>query len=251
MIELRFNSNPKNPEEWIKLFIHACSNGDLDLVRMLFEPEFKSISNLHYGDEEGFRIARGNGHLDIVKFLTTSSELLASAHSFVDIHAQDEEGFQLACRYGHLDVIQFLTTSSELLAAGHTFVNIHSNCEEGLNWACQEGHLEVLKFLTTSPVLLHAGHTFADIHGYEEEGFQLACDASHWNIVKFLIFDLNIEKTKTIVKIIQKYPQTESYFEAREERKKLSECIKSIPSLQNSIDYDSQDLNSNLTSIRI
>lgn len=173
MIELRFNSNPKNPEEWIKLFIHACSNGDLDLVRMLFEPEFKSISNLHYGDEEGFRIACGNGHLDIVKFLTTSSELLASAHSFVDIHAQDEEGFQLAC------------------------------------------------------------------------------DASHWNIVKFLIFDLNIEKTKTIVKIIQKYPQTESYFEAREERKKLSECIKSIPSLQNSIDYDSQDLNSNLTSIRI
>lgn len=77
--------HPKTFEEWNELFLTACLSGDFKVIQMICHLEFKTIANIHTECEEGFRLACDNGHLEIVKFLTTSPELLAAGHTFANI----------------------------------------------------------------------------------------------------------------------------------------------------------------------
>lgn len=225
ILSLKTFKPPKNHKEWEDLFFESCHAGDFERVQKLCSSNFQSIADLHGSDEWGFQLACENGHLEIVKFLTTAPELLEAGHSFVDIHANDKLGFLWACENGHLEVIQFLTTSTELLAAGHEFLNIHEDHEYGFRWACINGHLDVVKFLTAAPELLEAGHSFVDIYAKDEMGFQWAFEYHHWNIIQFLIFDLKIERTPTIDIMIKDNAQVQSYFNAREEQERFQQSL--------------------------
>lgn len=282
--------NPQTSIEWKDFFIDACQVGNLNLVQKLCELEFIKIAdfytietgfqfacqgghlevvkflttstdflaaghkkiNIHTNYEKSFKFACENGHLEVVKFLTTSPELLKAGHTFSDLHANNELGFRLSCSKGHLEIVKFLTTSPDLLNSGHTFSDLHAKNEEGFLSACKEGRLEIVKFLTTSSDLLAAGHSFADIHAIDDLGFRWACEGSHWNVVQFLIFDLNLEKSLKIEKFIQNHhPQARTYFEAQEERKIFKECVQSALFTPDSTEGLPQQLCSNFSSIRI
>lgn len=218
---------PQKFKNWYSLFLNACKSGDSEVIRQLCTPELKSIADIHSYNNAGFIWACRNGHLEIVKFLTTSAELIAAGHTFVDIHADDEAGFHAACDNGYLDIVKFLCTSQELFKAGHTFVDIHTENEKGFRQACSKGHLDIVKLLTTSSDLLKSGHTLVDIYEEIEIGFQLACLNSQWEVMRFLIFELNMKLTPKIQKTIEKYPQAQECFRVRKEQEQLAESLNS------------------------
>lgn len=182
---------PSTPDQWASLFIDCCDYGDFDAVKRLCGPQFRSIADPHYNHDQGFRWACENGHLDIVKFLSTSDELQASGHSLVDIHADDEHALRWSCHNGHLEIVQFLTTSPLLLSLTSP-PDIHANDDQSFQWACENGHLEIVKFLTTSAELRRAGCDFANIHGFNDYPFELACRFGHLEIVRFLTTSLDL-----------------------------------------------------------
>lgn len=100
--------NPQTSQEWFELFIKACRIGNLDRVQHLCAAPFKPIANIHGSGEYGLEVACERSYLDIVKFLTTSKDLLEAGHTFANIHTQNDEGFRLACENSQWNVIQFL-----------------------------------------------------------------------------------------------------------------------------------------------
>lgn len=212
-------------KRWNRAFLKACKTGNLNRIQNLCKPEFRSVADIHADHDFGFRLACDRGHLEVVKFLTTSTELVASGHSFVDIHAHSSRVFHWACENGQLDIIKFLTTSPELLAAGHSFIDIHAHRDLGFRESCRYGHVDVVKFLTNSTDLLKSGHSFVDIHVHSSIGLHWACQNKHWNVVEYLIFDLKIEKTQAVESLILEHPQLQGYFNAREEHQQLTHII--------------------------
>lgn len=92
-----------------------------------------------------------------------------------------EGGFQRARHEGQMEIVRFLTTSSELKAADHRFVNIQVNNEDGCQEACRKGNLEVVRFLATSPELNEAGHEWWIFMSKEVMGFDGRANMSSEN----------------------------------------------------------------------
>ena len=180
--------NIQNEEQWNQAFFKACSEGCIKDV--------KSLGQKKYLDQ-----------------------------GWADIHSGDELGFRMACEKGHLEVVKYLLTSPELIEAGHTFANLHAVNEAGFRWACAYGHLEIVKYLLTSHQLKEAGHTLDNLHADREEGFRWACENKRWDVVRWLVMDYEIEKTPAIDKIIEDYPQAQEYFRVREELQEMKEIM--------------------------
>lgn len=226
---------PQSKEDWQELFLKACEVGDIKSVHRLCSVSLRNLAEIHYDfrkgskdwtAEIGFRLACRKGHLEIVKFLTTSQDLLESGHTFVDIHAWNDHGFRWACtRPESWPIVKFLTRSKDLMRAGHklvndeenkriglsiacsdgclrtvqelmnskseseeemSFVGIEDKNNEGFRWACERGHLEVARWLTTAPERIREGIPETNIHSENEEAFRMACRNGHLDIVKFL-----------------------------------------------------------------
>lgn len=174
--------NIKTPEQWSSKFWGSCMTGDLDSIKTLCNREYSFIS---------------------------------------DIHGDREKGFRLACYRGHLEVVKFLTTSQDLLEAGHTFVNIHVLSGSGIRGAFVNGHLDVIQYLIEDNNLKASGHINVNIHAENDRLFELACTYRRLKVLSWLIFDFKIKKTEAIIEILKKYPDFEGWFRAREEKEKL------------------------------
>jgi hypothetical protein len=121
---------------WDGKFQSACCYGRLKEIRMLMVKNIRTPTiklNIHANDEEGFRYACQNGHLEVVKYLMKQEDK-------PNIHAYNEGGFRWACFYGHLEVVKYLMSLDNK-------PNIHANNEFGFQLACHNGHLEVVKYL--------------------------------------------------------------------------------------------------------
>lgn len=219
---------PESSDQWEPLFFDAIQNGKLDLAQSLCHETFQSISNIHANDELFFRTACFNGDVDMVRFLTTSADLLNAGHSFVNIHIKDEYTFQWLCRFGDLNLVEFLSSSQELLDAGHTLVNIHACNELAFRWACEKGHLDIVKFLTTSSKLLDSGQTFVDIHAEGGDALLRAIENAQWNVAQFLIFDLNFSPPPILESKLHHYPLIQDYLNIRDEQRQLKKTITPI-----------------------
>lgn len=53
----------------------------------------------------------------------------------------------LASREGHLEVVKYLLTSKELIEAGHTFADVHVHKDEVFKWAHEENHEDLIRWL--------------------------------------------------------------------------------------------------------
>ena len=78
-------------------FVNACKEGRLDKVVELINDEV----NVHANNEDGFRSACKNGHLEVIKYLMSLDDK-------PNIHAYEDYGFRFACKNGHLEVIKYL-----------------------------------------------------------------------------------------------------------------------------------------------
>lgn len=205
-------------EEWNFEFWRACGNGDIEKVKDLTtRPEHAEVMDIHLYMANGFLEACRNGHLEVVKWLSSSEEMRRAQEEagcwrgFVNIHAGG--GFRLACTYGHVSVVKWLTSSKEMRRAQERaecwsgYIDIHTNNEEGFQLACDRGHLGVVRWLTGSEEMrmaqeeVGAWKGFTDIHAREDLGFIMACIKGNTEVIRELLFELCYTPLEGVLKV--------------------------------------------------
>jgi hypothetical protein len=160
--------------------------------------------------DDAFIDACQDGNFEEVKYLLNSHDLVKNA----DIHAYDDLGFRKACARGHLDIARYLLTSPEL--EEHADMNACEN--ESLKVNSTNGNLYSVKFMTSPE--------FKDklkLDGVLEFFFKYV-NQKNVHVAHYFIFDLNIERTESINKILKDYPDSklEKAFALRDLNKELN-----------------------------
>lgn len=85
------------------IFVKACQNGNLELVKYLIEDsELKVRPTEDYLNVRGFRWASSAGNLDLLRYLLDREE------SACDIHMSNDFLFRYACHSNNFDILNFL-----------------------------------------------------------------------------------------------------------------------------------------------
>ena len=163
------------------------------------------------------------GRLQEMKYLLASPELEVHA----DIHVDDDYAFRGACRNGNLEIVKYLLTSPEL----KEHANIHAADDEGFVWAAGGGHVEVVRYLLTSPELKER----SDIHADNDGAFKVARIFNNWEMIKFLIFEMKLDMTEEIDRILMsKYDkEIRNWFSVRDLNDKLNNDLEVDPNEKN------------------
>ena len=98
---------------------------------------------------EALREACGNGHLEVVQWLTDRFQLTSD-----DARAEDNEALRMACYYGYLEVAQWLTDQFQLTAA-----DARARNNQALRYAYHYGYWKVELWLED-----RFGISFEEIH---------------------------------------------------------------------------------------
>ncbi len=98
--------------------------------------------------------------------------------------------FVSCCKFGNFEGVNFLLTSPSV----KNKVDIHFNNDFGLRVACIRKNFDIVTFLLSSPKIKE----HANIHANKDEAFYRMLDHEDLPMLKYFIFDLNIEKTKSI-----------------------------------------------------
>lgn len=189
---------PIHPDYSFRGFKDACMHGQLNIVEFLTSTEWHHcghpLFDIHGQQDESFLLACQEGHLSIVRWLTTSPQMLNSGLSFVDLSSCGHEALHRAGLGGHVDIIRFLTTSPDLLEAGHALVDLDAHQDSLFFWACERGDLEMAQYLSLHRGSSSAEHPPLNIHAHEEWAFRSACENGHLDLVKFLTDSLELTK---------------------------------------------------------
>ncbi len=174
-----------------RVLVNACINGHIDIVLYLLE---KTEIDIHAKNDEPFREAAKNGHINIVKLLLEHG---------ANQSADNDWALRWACDGGKIDVVELLLKAGSQVhydndwaircSAGKGYIkivellieyggDIHSNNEECLLESVVRGHLEMLQFLYKNG---------GDININDGKLLGLAIEKNHIEIVKYLL-DRNI-----------------------------------------------------------
>ena len=129
-------------EEEIPEIIEAAQIGDLNVVKHLIEVDGVDVETTNdYYYYTSVIVAALNGHLEVVKLLSTLPE--------VDAGAGGDLAIRQAELHGHLKVVHFLGLLPEVDVAG----------EENslIRWTVLRGNLEMIRILASLPRVVKAG----------------------------------------------------------------------------------------------
>lgn len=121
----------------------ASLNGDLDIINYLiatFGDQIDVNKKSQYGNSP-FYYAAGNGHYEIVKYLSSLPNVDINAKNSDDLTA-----LHYAAKRGHLKVVKFL--------CGLPNIDVNADCnrnEYPIDLAVENGHTEIIKFLAQLP----------------------------------------------------------------------------------------------------
>lgn len=125
--------------------ISACGSGykNLELIKkILTETELLQNDYPKFNKKvlnDLFESACWNGHLDIVDYVLTSSELKVKA----DVSCRGNIGIREACKANRLEIVQYLLTSQKL----NKHANIYAKQSEGFRYACNNNDWEIVQYL--------------------------------------------------------------------------------------------------------
>ena len=125
--------NRKTPLHW------AAENGHLDVVKYLSSHDDVDADAPNLISYTPLHLAADNGHLDVVKYLSSRGDVDADARSFFG-----NTPLRHAAGQGHLDVVKYLSSR------GDVDVNVRGNHGiTPLNSAAWNGRLDVVKYLSS------------------------------------------------------------------------------------------------------
>lgn len=117
-------------------FLEYCESGNLEELKKL---DYTRI-DIHDRKEHAFRMACGNGHLEVVKYLIWLGE---NGHKRINIHAMFNHAFRLACHAEHLDVADYLIS----LYSTYDQITMTEDCGTVFYSACLRKQVNVVKYL--------------------------------------------------------------------------------------------------------
>lgn len=124
-----------------QLFFQCCVENKIDDLLIVLKTHNVDI---HYNNEDAFISACRNGHLEIVKILTTIY-MKDKRYTPININICNEAAFKYACAHGKLNIVKYLT---RLYKHGdYKRINIHSGDECGFRNALQFHHFDVMNYL--------------------------------------------------------------------------------------------------------
>ena len=144
--------------DYIYAVKYASKNGHLDIVKLLTTTTRNISIRTDY--DSAIISASEYGHIDIVKFLTDNC---------ANIRAHNDLALVRASQNGHLDIVKFLIEKG---------ANIHTYIDSAIKHASARGNLEVVK------ILIEPG---ADVHASNDYSLGYASANGHLNIVKILV----------------------------------------------------------------
>lgn len=107
--------------------------------------------------------AAQNGHLDIVRYLLTSSDLKNKPN----INSKDIDGWDsliYACRYGHLEIVKYLLTSPDIKEHSNLYIQ-HKKYHNILILSTHFKHYNIVDFLIIDMKIKIDDKTFAWLNG--------------------------------------------------------------------------------------
>src|SRR6056297_1461905 len=175
-------------------FINACKKGHFNTAKQLYI-DHSNVIDIHYNDEEAFRLSCLYGHIEIAKWLI---QLGHEEGRPIDIHARYESAFCFSCGNGNLEVAKWLIqlTFPKVIQRGSTGappqygkdegypIDIHAQDEYAFRLSCGNGHLEIVKWLIQ---LGQDEGNPIDIHAQDDFAFRFSCGNGNLEIVKWLI----------------------------------------------------------------
>jgi ankyrin repeat protein len=174
-------------------FFWACERGHLEIVKLLIEtPGFNSLNTKNYCKSTPFLRACQNGHLEIVK-------LLIATPGFNSLNTPDiwkKTPFSKACYKGHLEIVKLLITTP-----GFNSLNTHNIYNETpFLWACYHGHLEIVKLLITTPGF----DSLNIIDDTNKTPFYYACRNGNLEIIQILLLQDDLIRPNDITQFSKK-----------------------------------------------
>jgi ankyrin repeat protein len=154
-------------------FRWAAGNGHLEVCRLLLSCGL-TLADVRDDDNNALRWAAGNGHLDVVRLL------LEQGLQLTDLRARNNEAFRMAVGHGHLEIIHLL------LACGLTTDDIRAHDNHALRWAAKNGRDDICQLLLNSR-FANADHlTLDDIRACDNEAFRVAASFGHTAVCRLL-----------------------------------------------------------------
>ena len=161
-----------NPDE---AFISACRYGGcLELAKWILENSPSPEDLLHAKNEEPFRWACAEGHLEVAKWIVDISR---NTNHPCNIHHNNDITFSLACRCGHLEVAKWIFDISP-----RNTLLFNSTAE--FKWICYNDHFDLAKWIfeisknTDDP---------CNIHIDDDMPFREACKHGNLEFAKWII----------------------------------------------------------------
>jgi hypothetical protein len=195
----------------------VAEKGHLELVNyLLTSPDLEENANIMTRNDNPFRQACINGHLELVKYI-----LYDTYERTINFKVSCMDGVTYAANSGQLNVLKYFLTSPDISPTNRLSIEYGQN--KAFKQAVLNGHLNIVQYVLTSPELSE----HANIHLDNDVGFDNALQHKHLDILKYFIIDLNIEKTPYILESLSRYPNenVDKYFEIRDLNSELNKNL--------------------------
>jgi hypothetical protein len=185
----------------VAMIKECCILGRLEIMKVLFESPFEKYFNNSLNISQFMNYSSQYGHIDIVKYLTDTPSIKINHNSTILYF-----GTMCAAQYGHLNILKYFVETHE-----NYMSNIPNPEKEIFDAACcKDNNILVLQYLISLPNY--------NLQKNLAKGFETACEKQALENLRYLIFELNIEKTESIKKYLNTYPNkdVEKMFEIRD-----------------------------------
>jgi hypothetical protein len=196
----------------------SCSNGHLDIVKLLLGSIFEQTLNNPHSIQNYFTNACKYGHLEIVKYLIDTPSVKIGSNFTTPFW-----GTIVAAEYGQLDVLKYLLEPSK-----NYLVNSPNSEGKILEAACRNNNVPILQYLVSLPNFTSPKNL--------ESSFEVALEKGCLENIRYFVFDLNIEKNKYLSKLIKKNltPSSATEVEKMFDSRDLSHSLQiELPVVQN------------------
>lgn len=167
----------------------ACAKNNLSAIKeIVFDTSSLELVSL----PEVFLLCAIYGSLEAIKYMLTLEELLKDKIKLKEICYG---AINIACRNGNLELIRYFLESPQMPVS----LNINED-RQGIYHACSLGHLQVIRYLISGESLVNKIDLQSNKTLHKALKWALECKQN--KIANYFVFDLKIELTQEIQKMI-------------------------------------------------
>lgn len=183
----RYLSIPYQP-----CFIAACSKGNLEVIDYIINTKHIPFNLFrHLNLNNAFFIASENNQIKIIDYLSNHQQLKDNETKGYSPNLY----LHTAVMQGHKEMVEYLLLSRKT----PIICDIHSDDDRALIYSFTYNHLDIAKFLLLSEKI----EEHSNIHTQKDSIFKFLCELNDPKYLEFIIFELNIDKTDEIEKLLQ------------------------------------------------